>query len=159
MFTVMIAFHTLVAILLVVVVLMQSAKGEGLAGAFGGGGGGLSGAVFGGRGAASFLSRATTVLAIIFMVNCGVLAYMSSHRTGTGGVTADESAVTREAAKEMERQAQQQQMIPPQEGQGQGQLPPQEGQTDQSGFPPAPTGETQTPQTQPATTPDEGTGQ
>ena len=35
----MVTFHTLVCILLVIVVLMQSAKGEGLAGAFGGGGG------------------------------------------------------------------------------------------------------------------------
>ncbi len=127
MFTAMIVFHTLVCILLVIVVLMQSAKGEGLAGAFGGGGSGLSGAVFGGRGAASFLSKATTVLAIVFMLNCGVLAYMSANRTG--GSTAPEttdSAVTREAQKEMERQAAQQQVTPPQEGETAtpGQLPP-----------------------------------
>ena len=126
MFTAMIVFHTLVCILLVIVVLMQSAKGEGLAGAFGGGGSGLSGAVFGGRGAASFLSKATTVLAIVFMLNCGVLAYMSANRTG--GTNAQESAtsaVTREAEKEMERQAAQQQVTPPQEGEATpGQLPP-----------------------------------
>jgi preprotein translocase subunit SecG len=107
----MVVFHTLVCILLVIVVLMQSAKGEGLAGAFGGGGTGLTGAVFGGRGAASFLSKATTALAIIFMLNCGVLAYMSSHRTGklSGGET---SAVTEQAQRELERQAQQQQAFP-----------------------------------------------
>lgn len=108
----MVTFHTLVCILLVIVVLMQSAKGEGLAGAFGGGGG-LTGAVFGGRGAASFLSKSTTVLAIVFMLNCGTLAYMSANRTGGGGATTSSdvtsSAVTKEAAKEMERQAQQQQ--------------------------------------------------
>ncbi|SYZ73948.1 Preprotein translocase, SecG subunit [Candidatus Zixiibacteriota bacterium] len=115
MFTLVVVFHTLVCILLVIVVLMQSAKGEGLAGAFGGGGG-LTGAVFGGRGAASFLSKATTVLAVIFMINCGVLAYMSGHRAGRQ-VSGTESVVTREAAKEMERQAQQQQASPTTGGQ------------------------------------------
>jgi len=90
---------------------MQSAKGEGLAGAFGGGGA-LTGAVFGGRGAATFLSKATSVLAIVFMINCGILAFMSSHRTGGRGTTTGDSAVTQEAQREMERQAAQQQMIP-----------------------------------------------
>jgi preprotein translocase subunit SecG len=125
LFTAMIIFHTIVCVLLVIVVLMQSAKGEGLAGAFGGGGTGLSGAVFGGRGAASFLSKATTVLAIIFMLNCGVLAYMSANRTGGGSaIGTTESAVTREAQRELERQAAQRQVIPPQEGETPGQLPP-----------------------------------
>ncbi len=111
MFTLVVVFHTLVCILLVVVVLMQSSKGEGLAGAFGGGGGGLTGAVFGGRGAASFLSKATTILAVLFMINCGILAYMSGNKAGRqSGST--ESVVTREAAKEMERQTQQQQTAP-----------------------------------------------
>ena len=111
MFTIWVAFHTLVCILLVVVVLMQSAKGEGLAGAFGGGGSGLTGAVFGGRGAASFLSKATTVLAVVFMVNCGVLAYMSSHQIGSA-TSPGSSVVTEQAQQEMERQAQQQQALP-----------------------------------------------
>lgn len=129
MFTGMIVFHTIVCVLLVIVVLMQSAKGEGLAGAFGGGGSGLSGAVFGGRGAASFLSKATTVLAIVFMLNCGVLAYMSANRTGSGSaIGSTESAVTREAQKELERQAAQQQVVPPQEGETPGQLPPSDAQ-------------------------------
>ena len=112
MFTVMVAFHTLVCVLLVIVVLMQSAKGEGLAGAFGGGGSGLTGAVFGGRGAASFLSKATTILAIVFMINCGVLAFMSSHRTGGHSGGAGSSVVTEQAQRELERQAQQQQAMP-----------------------------------------------
>ena len=106
----MVIFHTIVCILLVIVVLMQSAKGEGLAGAFGGGGG-LSGAVFGGRGAATFLSKATTVLAIVFFVNCGILAFMSANRSG-GSSTTTTSAVTEEAQREIERQQAQQDMIP-----------------------------------------------
>ncbi|PKK84762.1 MAG: preprotein translocase subunit SecG [candidate division Zixibacteria bacterium HGW-Zixibacteria-1] len=109
----MVVFHTLVCILLMIVVLMQSAKGEGLAGAFGGGGTGLTGAVFGGRGAASFLSKATTILAVVFIINCGVLAFMSSHRSGRGaGAATGGSVVTEEAQRELERQSAQQQALP-----------------------------------------------
>lgn len=115
LFTIWVIFHVLVCFALVLVVLMQSAKGEGLAGgtAFGGG---VSNAVFGGRGAASFLSRATTVLAIVFMVNCGALAFMSSSTRPTltteMSTEGTESAVTRQAQAEreaaLERQAAQQ---------------------------------------------------
>lgn len=114
MFTIWVIFHVIVCVALVMVVLLQSSKGEGLAGsAFGGGGGGMSGAVFGGRGAASFLSRATTVLAVVFMINCGALAFMkTSDRQvpGTGvGSTATESVVTREAQREREQALEMQQ--------------------------------------------------
>jgi preprotein translocase subunit SecG len=133
LFAAMVVFHTLVCILLVVVVLMQSSKGEGLAGAFGGGGSGLTGAVFGGRGAASFLSKATTVLAVVFFVNCGILAYMSSNRSGRQTTAGSESAVTKEAMKDMQRQQGQQQSTPV--GQGD-QTQPAGGET---GLPPAET--------------------
>jgi preprotein translocase subunit SecG len=72
----MIVVHILVCAALIIVVLLQSSKGEGLAGAFGGGGG-LSGAVFGGRGAATFLSKATTILAVCFMVTSTGLTILS----------------------------------------------------------------------------------
>ncbi len=113
MFTIWVVFHVIVCIALVLVVLLQSSKGEGLAGSAFGGGGGMSGAVFGGRGAASFLSRATTVLAVIFMINCGALAFMkTSDRQVTGASTGSaptESVVTREAQREREQALQMQQ--------------------------------------------------
>ncbi len=122
MFSIWVVFHVIVCIGLVLVVLMQSSKGEGLAGsAFGGGGGGgLGGAVFGGRGAASFLSKATSVLAIVFMLNCIALAYMSAGaKGGVNAVSADgtpSSVVTKKAQQDRERalqqQAQQQQQVP-----------------------------------------------
>lgn len=122
MFVAWIVFHVLVCVALVLVVLMQSSKGEGLAGsAFGGGGGGLSGAVFGGRGAASFLSRATTVLAVLFMLNCVALAYMSASGSGAAVSSsaspenAGTSVVTQKAQQErddaMRQQQQQQQQV------------------------------------------------
>jgi len=113
-------FHVIVCIALVLVVLLQSSKGEGLAGSAFGGGGGLSGAVFGGRGAASFLSRATTILAVMFMLNCLGLAYLSAGSKvsfSSGSSPADvESVVTQKAQEErdraMERQAQQAEQMP-----------------------------------------------
>ena len=119
MFTLLLIIHILICISLIVVVLMQSAKGEGLAGAFGGGGG-LSGAVFGGRGAASFLSKATTGLAIVFMFSCLGLSFLSSGRT-VSSAAVPESAVTKAAEEQAVQQQQKQALQPPAEGENQGQ--------------------------------------
>jgi preprotein translocase subunit SecG len=87
----LLVIHVIFSLALIVVVLLQSAKGEGLAGAFGGGGG-LSGAVFGGRGAATFLSKATTFLAVGFMLTSVTLLLLLG--IGTGG--AAESGVVKD---------------------------------------------------------------
>jgi len=57
--------HVLVCVILVLVVLLQSGKGADLAGAFGGG---ATQTAFGSRGPASFLSKMTTIAAIVFML-------------------------------------------------------------------------------------------
>jgi preprotein translocase subunit SecG len=57
--------HVMLCFLLIVVVLLQSGKAADLAGAFGGAG---SQTAFGPRGAATFLSKATTWCAIMFML-------------------------------------------------------------------------------------------
>ncbi|TDI88101.1 MAG: preprotein translocase subunit SecG, partial [Caldithrix sp.] len=83
MYGILIFFYVLVCIGLTVVILLQSSKGGGLAGAFGGGGD--MGAVFGGRGAATFLSRLTTGFAIAFLVFSLLLSFVnrgSSDNTG-----------------------------------------------------------------------------
>ena len=72
MFGVILGIHILVCLGLIIVVLLQSGKGGGLAGAFGGAGG--VGAVFGGQAAATFLTRATRYLAIAFMITSLSLA-------------------------------------------------------------------------------------
>lgn len=78
MYPLLITVHVLICLGLILSILMQSAKGEGLAGAFGGTS--LTGAVFGGRGAASFLSKATTVVAIAFMISALTLTFLSPAR-------------------------------------------------------------------------------
>ncbi len=109
MFIAWVIFHVIVCVGLILVVLLQSSKGEGLAGTALGGGGGLSGAVFGGRGAGSFLSKATTVLAILFMINSIALAFMSSSKIITTTSSGEESVVTKMAQEERDRLLQQQQ--------------------------------------------------
>jgi preprotein translocase subunit SecG len=93
----LITIHIFICIGLIISVLMQSAKGEGLAGAMGGSGG-ISGAVFGGRGAGSFLSKATTALAMMFMGMC-VLLTLTTGGGRTGDSVAGTSAV-QQAAQE-----------------------------------------------------------
>ena len=58
--------HIVVSVILVISVLLQSSKGGGLAGTFGGSG--LAGGFFGGRGAAPLLVKTTTVCAVLFMI-------------------------------------------------------------------------------------------
>ena len=70
MFGILVAIEIIVSILLMIVVLMQSSKGGGLAGSFGGS---QVGTVFGVRRTADFLSRATTILAGVFIVLCLVI--------------------------------------------------------------------------------------
>jgi preprotein translocase subunit SecG len=80
-FALILGIHIIICCTLVIVVLLQAGKGGGLAGAFGGGGG-AGQTLFGGRGAATFLSKATTVLGISFMTTSLVLALMSGGRGG-----------------------------------------------------------------------------
>ncbi len=72
--TVLIA-HTLIALLIIVLVLLQRGKGADAGAAFGAG---ASGTVFGARGSSSFFSRATAVCATAFFVSSLTLAYLSS---------------------------------------------------------------------------------
>lgn len=75
MYSFLTAIHLIVCFGLVVSVLLQSGKGGGLAGAFGGQGGGGQ-AIFGGRGAATFLHKATAVLGALFLLTALMLAVM-----------------------------------------------------------------------------------
>jgi len=68
--TVLVILHVIVCFLLAVVVLLQSGTSADLAGAFGGAG---SQTAFGPRGAATFLSKATTWCAIMFMLTSMLL--------------------------------------------------------------------------------------
>ncbi len=69
--------HTVIALLIIIMVLLQRGKGADAGAAFGAG---ASGTVFGSQGSSSFFSRATAVLATAFFASSLTLAYMSSQR-------------------------------------------------------------------------------
>ena len=71
--------HIIVCLILVVVVLLQSGKAADLAGAFGGMG---SQTVFGPRGSATVLSKATTISAVVFMLTSLTLSILATRSGG-----------------------------------------------------------------------------
>ncbi|MBI4823647.1 MAG: preprotein translocase subunit SecG [Nitrospirae bacterium] len=73
MVTLLLIIHVLVSFFLIFVVLIQGGKGAELGAAFGG----SSQTLFGGRGAATFLSKLTTIVAVVFMLTSLFLAIAS----------------------------------------------------------------------------------
>jgi preprotein translocase subunit SecG len=72
--TVLTIIHVFVCVFMILVILLQPSKADGM----GGFGGGTSSSVFGGRGSATFLGKVTTVCAAVFMMTALSLAYLSS---------------------------------------------------------------------------------
>ena len=93
MYGLLLAFHILVCFALVLVILLQSGKGGGLAG---GAFGGTAQTVFGGRGATDFLTRATMVLAGCFFLSSIALAMLT-----TGNRTAPRSLLQEQAKRSL----------------------------------------------------------
>ncbi|HTZ73291.1 MAG TPA: preprotein translocase subunit SecG [Candidatus Aquilonibacter sp.] len=97
---VLVTLHVVVCFVLIVVIMLQSGSAADLAGAFGGAG---SQTAFGPRGATTFLSRATTWCAIVFMLTSLTLSIKRGpSQGGTGSIleqTANPSASKSTPAK------------------------------------------------------------
>ena len=91
MYALVVAFHIIASLVLILVVLLQSGKAGDLAATFGSTG---SQAAFGARGAATVLTRATTVCAVIFMVTSLTLAIMFTR--GSSGTVLEGMALPEE---------------------------------------------------------------
>jgi preprotein translocase subunit SecG len=74
MTAVIIAIHVVVSIALILIVLLQTGKGQDMGAAFGG----ASQTLFGSAGPATFLNKLTTIAAIVFMVTSLALAYFTT---------------------------------------------------------------------------------
>jgi preprotein translocase subunit SecG len=72
--SILLIIHVIVAAALIVIILLQHGKGADAGAAFGSG---ASSTVFGSRGSGSFMTRLTTILAIIFFVTSLSLFYLS----------------------------------------------------------------------------------
>ncbi len=93
--------HTLIALMIIVLVLLQRGKGADAGAAFGAG---ASGTVFGSRGSGSFFSRMTAIFATLFFVTSLGLAYLSSQATQSSGSLL-ENAPVEEAVEAIEEAA------------------------------------------------------
>jgi preprotein translocase subunit SecG len=97
MFTFLMIVHVVISVGLIMVILAQSSKGGALDGMVGG----MASNVLGGQGASKFLKNATQILAVLFMLNCILLAFQL--RGGSRTATTSTKAVDKlreEAATE-----------------------------------------------------------
>ncbi len=76
MFVIIQIVHVLVSLTLILFILLQTGKGSDLGAMLGGGG---SNTLFGATGATSFLAKLTRYAAVVFMLTCLGLAYISAH--------------------------------------------------------------------------------
>jgi preprotein translocase subunit SecG len=87
MYYVVSGFYVVSCLLLLLVVLLQQGKGGDMASAFGGGG---SQTAFGARAGATVLTKATSVLGVLFMLGAIILGIMGRGDAGSimGGIEA-----------------------------------------------------------------------
>jgi preprotein translocase subunit SecG len=86
--------HVLAAAGVIGLVLLQHGKGADMGAAFGSG---ASGSLFGVSGSSNFMSKATAACVVVFFATSLTLAYMASHRAGSGSVV--KSVVKTQAVK------------------------------------------------------------
>ncbi len=71
--------HIIVCFALILIVLLQAGKGAEMGAAFGG----ASQTIFGSSGAVGFLTKLTTIAAVVFMVTSLLLAFTASRRASS----------------------------------------------------------------------------
>jgi len=115
LYTLTIILITVIAFLMVIVVLLQSGQGQGLSGGIAGGGGMVGGAnMMGARRTADFLSKATTVLATIFLTLCVLANFFIDQETVTQS-TIQDRAVPVQTEQDFGTQTETPSAIPPQD--------------------------------------------
>lgn len=126
-FSFLVMVHVVICILLILAILLQSGKGGGLSSAFGGGGagGGMAGQMFGGRGAGTFLSKATSIVAALYMIMVIGLNLVPNESQGPA------SLIREEALKQQEASPGQGLPVIPSEGQPAGVDQPQDESTEE----------------------------
>ncbi len=78
MYTIIVIFHVLACLALILIVLLQTGRGAEMGAAFGG----ASQTLFGGGGGSTFLGKLTTGAAVVFMLTCLSLTYLSVGPSG-----------------------------------------------------------------------------
>ncbi|KGQ48968.1 preprotein translocase subunit SecG [Gallibacterium anatis 10672-6] len=97
MYQVLLIIYPIIAIALIAFVLVQQGKGADMGASFGAG---ASGTVFGASGAGNFLTRTTTILAIVFFAISLLLGNLTAHSSKPKGNFDDLSGVAQQVKKE-----------------------------------------------------------
>lgn len=97
LYNVLLIIQILVALGIIGLVLIQHGKGADAGAAFGGG---ASGTVFGSKGSGNFLTKLTTLLAVVFFSNSLMLAWLVAHPDGAIGESIIPTAITAPVANE-----------------------------------------------------------
>ncbi len=92
---ILLVLQVMLSIALIALVLLQHGKGADAGAAFGSG---ASATVFGARGSGNFLTKATSIIAMLFFATCLALAYMATNRQGPTSIV--DSVVDTEALPE-----------------------------------------------------------
>ena len=103
--TIILVIHIVISVLLVGLILIQHGKGADAGAAAlggGGGGGGASSSLFGSQGSASFLSRSSAILAMLFFITSLSLAYFANKAQRVESVTEMPVAPVTEIVEEVE---------------------------------------------------------
>jgi len=104
--TIILVIHIVISVLLVGLILIQHGKGaDAGAAALGGGGGaggGASSSLFGSQGSASFLSRSSAILAMLFFITSLSLAYFANKAQRIESVTELPAAPVTAPAEQVE---------------------------------------------------------
>ncbi len=96
LYFILVTLHVIICALLIAVIMLQSGEAADLAGAFGGAG---SQTAFGPRGAATFLSKATTWCAIMFMLTSMALTmHQNSSSVAAGSSVLQQFSKTSKSA-------------------------------------------------------------
>ncbi len=98
LFSLVLSVHVVACVFVILAVLLQSGKGAGMSGIFGGGG---SDAVFSAPSGTSFIKKVTAGLAVSFFITSLLLTYLGSRR-GVRSVTREFSVPVAPAAPEKE---------------------------------------------------------
>ncbi|MBI5447379.1 MAG: preprotein translocase subunit SecG [Gammaproteobacteria bacterium] len=77
MFQFFLVLHVLICLGLISLVLLQHGKGADMGASFGSG---ASQTLFGAQGSATFLTKFTRILAVLFFANCLWLGYLGAHQ-------------------------------------------------------------------------------
>ena len=94
MSTILLIVHVVMSLAIIGLVLLQRGKGADAGAALGGG---SSGSMFGARGASNFLSRSTSILAALFIINSLALAYLASRSSVQDGSVAESYIIEQQA--------------------------------------------------------------